>query len=71
MISERIKELRLSKKLQQKELAKEIGLSVSAICDIEASRRSTSIKHLVEFADYFGVSIDYLVGRTDNPNVNK
>ena len=30
-----------------------------------------SVQKLILLADYFGVSIDYLVGRTDNPKMNK
>ncbi len=48
-----------------------VGLSYTAISDIERGRRTTTIEKLVAIADYFEVSIDYLVGRTDNPEINR
>jgi transcriptional regulator with XRE-family HTH domain len=72
IFSERIKMLRISHNLSQVELAKAVGFSYSsAIGDIERGRRTTPIDKIVAIADYFGVSIDYLVGRTDNPKINK
>ena len=38
---------------------------------MESAHNAASSDLLVALADYFGVSIDYLVGRTDNPEVNK
>ena len=37
----------------------------------QRGRRTTTIEKLYALADYFGVSVDYLIGRTDNPKVNK
>lgn len=72
IFSERVKMLRTSHNLSQAELAKIIGFSYSsAIGDIESGRRTTTLEKLVALADYFEVSIDYLVGRTDNPKINK
>ena len=72
IFSERVKILRLSHNLSQAELAKIVGFSYSsAIGDIERGRRTTPIDKIVALADYFEVSIDYLVGRTDNPEINK
>lgn len=70
--SERVKMLRTSRNLSQIELAKAVGFSYSsAIGDIERGRRTTPIDKIVAIADYFEVSVDYLIGRTDNPKVNK
>ena len=72
IFSERVKILRLSHNLSQAELAKIVGFSYSsAIGDIERGRRTTPIDKIVALADYFEVLIDYLVGRTDNPEINK
>lgn len=72
VFSERVKMLRLSHKLSQAELANIVGFSYSsAIGDIERGRRTTPIDKIVALADYFEVSIDYLVGRTDNPEINR
>lgn len=63
----RVKQLRKDHGLKQGELGEIVGLSLQAISDIERGHRTTSIDKLVALADYFNVSIDYLVGRTDNP----
>lgn len=70
-LSTRLKELRLSHNLSQKSLGEIVGLSMQAINNIEHDCRSTTTDKLIFLADYFDVSIDYLVGRTDNPKVNK
>ena len=61
--------LRKQKKINQAELGEIVGLTYTAISDIERGRRTTTIEKLVALADYFEVSIDYLVGRTDNPDM--
>lgn len=71
IFSTRIKEERLKKNLKQSEIGKIVGLSDNAISDIERGYRLTTIDKIVELADFFDVSIDYLVGRTDNPEINK
>ncbi|WP_026895250.1 helix-turn-helix domain-containing protein [Clostridiisalibacter paucivorans] len=72
IFSKRVKMLRLSHNLSQIELAKIVGFSYSsAIGDIERGRRTTPIDKIVALADYFDVSVDYLIGRTDNPKLNK
>ena len=65
---ERLASLRKSKNLNQKELGDIVGLSLSAISDMERGKRSTTMETFVALADYFHVSIDYLVGRDDIPN---
>jgi len=69
--SERLKALRLAKNLKQSEIAALLGVSVAQVSDIERNRRSTSIDKLIALADYFDVSLDYLVGRSDNPDVSR
>jgi len=71
IFSERIKKLRLSKYLKQSNIAEVIGVTITQISDIERGRRTTTIENLVALADYFDVSLDYLVGRTDNPDSHK
>ncbi|MBW4829619.1 MAG: helix-turn-helix domain-containing protein [Clostridiaceae bacterium] len=72
VFSKRVKMLRISHNLSQADLAKIVGFSYSsAIGDIERGRRTTPIDKIVALADYFEVSVDYLVGRTDNPEINK
>lgn len=71
IFAERVKELRIKKNIKQSELGEIVGLSDNAISDIERGYRLTSMEKLEALADYFEVSVDYLMGRTDNPKVNK
>lgn len=64
---ERIRSLRISCNLSQQQLGEILGISKPAVSDIERGRRTTTIEKLVEIADYFDVSLDYLVGRSDDP----
>jgi len=66
-LSTRVKELRIANNLTQKDLARHIGISESMVQSIECGRRNTSINTVVEMANFFNVSIDYLVARTDIP----
>ncbi len=61
----RIKELREQKGIGQKVLAIDIGVSQPTICDWESGRKTPSSKRAAILADYFGVSLDYLLGRED------
>ncbi len=61
----RVKELREAKGLQQKELAIDLGVSQPTISDWESGRKIPSANSTQKLADYFEVSIDYLLGRTD------
>ena len=67
----RLVELRTANNLTQKQLALDLNLSETAIQNYEGQRRKPTFDILIALADYFDVSIDYLVGRTDNPKVNK
>ena len=46
-------------------------MSQNTISRYETGAREADYKTLKLFADYFNVSIDYLLGRTDNPTVNR
>ena len=46
-------------------------MSQNSISQYETGMREADYKTLIAIADYFGVSIDYLLGRTDNPTVNR
>lgn len=65
--SERLVQLRKSNNLTQKQLATETGLSELAIQHYEAKRRKPAFDVLLALADFFDVSLDYLVGRSDDP----
>jgi len=63
-----IKKLRLERDLSQQELAEKTGLSASSIGMYEQGRRKPSFEVLELFADTFNVDMDYLLGRSSEPN---
>ena len=60
-----LKSLRQAKNLTQKQLAEQIGASESIIQRYELGSRKPAYDTLIALADYFGVTLDYLVGRSD------
>lgn len=64
---ERLVSLRKSQSLTQKQLAVAVALSELAIQHYESQRRKPAFDVLIALADYFDVSLDYLVGRSDDP----
>ncbi|MCI8803111.1 MAG: helix-turn-helix transcriptional regulator [Oscillibacter sp.] len=67
--SERLKELRTSRRLYQRELAELLGISIRGYQCYETGEHEPGVKKLIALADYYNVSIDYLVGRTDDPGM--
>lgn len=65
---ERIKELREKENVSQRELGEAIGLTRSSINQFEQQYDIIPIKRLNQIANYFGVSIDYLLGLTSIKN---
>ena len=65
--NEHLKKLRKSRHLTQKQLAEGIGSSERGIQQYEMGVRKPTYDKLIALADYFDISIDYLVGRTDDP----
>lgn len=63
--SARLSQLRNEQALSQKELAEQLGLGRTTIANYEQDTRFPNPKVLCEIADYFAVSVDYLLGRTD------
>ena len=64
----RLKELRLSKGLSRQKLAQDTALSLSTYSGYENGSRLPSIETVKRLAVYFQVSVDYLIGFTDNPD---
>ena len=67
----RLKQLREQRHISQVFLGMELGMSQNTISRYETCVREADYKTLTAFADYFNVSIDYLLGRTDNPEINR
>lgn len=66
---DRLKQLRISHGISQQALALELHVSDTALQNYEYGRRKPPYDTLIALADYFDVSLDYLVGRSDNPNL--
>jgi transcriptional regulator with XRE-family HTH domain len=64
----RLRELREEKGLTQEEFGVLMGLAKSTISQYENGTREPNITNLNKFAEFFGVSIDYLLGRTEVRN---
>ncbi len=69
--STRIRKLRLERDLTQEELGKEIGVKNYSVYSYEKGRAYPDAERLMALADFFGVSMDYLMGRTDKREVNR
>lgn len=65
--NQRLKECRKKSGVSQEEVAKALNINVRTYKYYEAGGRQPSIEALVALADYFCVSIDYLIGRSDEP----
>lgn len=63
----RLNELRKSKGLTLEQLGEDINATRASLSNLENEKRKPSLDMIIKLADYFNVSIDYLVGRTDNP----
>jgi transcriptional regulator with XRE-family HTH domain len=67
----RLKELRQKRKISQLKLALDLNMNQNSISRYETGEREADYETLLKFADYFGVSLDYLFSRTDNPEINR
>ncbi|MBQ3088211.1 MAG: helix-turn-helix transcriptional regulator [Clostridia bacterium] len=67
----RLKEIRKSKGISQLRLAMDLNTNQNTISRYETGEREPGINELIKIADYFNVSIDYLLERTNIPEVNK
>lgn len=67
----RLKELRQKRHMSQVALAMELNMNQNSISRYENEEREADYATLIAFADYFKVSVDYLLGRTDNPKMNE
>lgn len=68
-IGDRIKFLRQRKGMTQKELAKELHIANSTLSQYESGQRGLSDDVKKSVADYFGVTVDYLMGRETDARV--
>lgn len=67
--SERLVTIRKSRNISAKDVAEALGVSRAAISQFESGKNAPSATVLIALADYFNVSLDYLVGRSDDPSL--
>lgn len=65
-IGDRMKKLREEKGLMQQDVCNALDIEQSTLANYENNRRVPKTDILIEIANYYGVSLDYLVGRTDD-----
>ena len=64
----RLNDLIFKQGVRKKDCATAVGITTGALSQFFSKKTSPSFETLVSLADYFGVSIDYLVGRSDDPH---
>lgn len=67
----RLKELRKKRNITQQKLAMDLNIAQNTVSQYETGAREADYRSLIAIADYFQVSIDYLLERTDNPEYYK
>ena len=67
----RLKELRKKRGVTQLKLALDLNMNQNSVSRYENEEREADYASLIAFADYFDVSIDYLLERTNNPKINR
>lgn len=66
VFSDKIKNLREENKLTQQDIADLLNTSKQTISNYESGKNEPNLSTVVAIADYFGVTVDYLVGRTNS-----
>ena len=67
MVNFRLKELREGKRITQLKLAMDLGMNQNSISRYENCEREANYETLILFANYFNVSVDYLLGHSNSP----
>lgn len=67
----KLKYLRESELLTQSEVAENIFCSQRAYSHYETGQRDIPTQTLIRLADFYNVSVDFILGRTENPKMNK
>ena len=71
MYFQRLKDLREDKDMKQVQIAELLHIQQTVYSRYERGVQNIPIEHLLFLADYYNVSTDFILGRTDNPKVNK
>ena len=67
----RLRQLREERNLTQLKVSMDLFLNQNSISRYESGAREASYDLLIRFADYYNVSIDYILFRTNNPEINE
>ena len=62
---DRLREVRERYEMSQRQVAAILHCDQRAYSNYETGKRAIPLRHIITLADYYGVSIDYLVGRTN------
>lgn len=71
MFTTRFVEYLQSKNITAYKVAKETGISQGLMNEYKNGIKLPTVQNLAKIADYLDCSVDYLLGRTDNPDINK
>ncbi|MBQ3523734.1 MAG: helix-turn-helix transcriptional regulator [Clostridia bacterium] len=71
MYFQRLKDLREDKDMKQVQIAELLHIQQTVYSRYERGVQNIPLEHLLFLADYYNVSTDFILGRTDNPKVNK
>ena len=71
MIFNNLKSLRVDNDIKQKDIAKMLNVSQNTYSQYETGVIALTAEVLIKLSDFYNVSIDYLLDRTDNPKINK
>jgi len=66
---ERILQLKKEKNVLQKDIAKEIGISLRGYQYYEYGEKEPTLSYIIKLCNYFNVSADYLLGLSDDPTI--
>lgn len=67
----RLKDLRNDKELSQKEVAALLGIQQTVYSRYERGFQKIPLEHLIKLADFYQVSVDYILGRTNDSTLPK
>ncbi|MBQ4645199.1 MAG: helix-turn-helix transcriptional regulator [Clostridia bacterium] len=71
MYFQRLKDLREDRDMKQVQIAELLGIQQTVYSRYERGFQNIPIEHLIFLANYYDVSTDFILGRTDNPKTNK
>ena len=71
MVYKRIRDLREDRDLTQKEMAKNLNCSQQVYSNYELGQRDIPTYILIKLSEFYNVSVDYILGVSDNPKIQK